>query len=360
MTQIRLKAVLALGLVAGLLVGACGASAGPMSSPGSSASVDPSASAAPVTLRLGYFPNVTHAAAVVGVAKGFFTQALGANVTMEPKTFNAGPEAVEALFSGGLDATFIGPNPAINAFKQSNGEAIRIVAGATSGGAFFVVRDGINSATDLVGKTVGSPQLGNTQDVALRTWLESQGLTSTTEGGGDVHITPQSNSQNVDTFVASQIDGAWVPEPYATKMVQAGGHVLVDERDLWSDGQYVTTQLVVRTEFLQQHRDVVKALIKGLLSATDYVNSSPGDAQQTVAAAIAQITGTDPMAASLLTPVWSNLTFTLDPITASLQKSADSAKALGFIDDPSLAGIYDLSVLNEVLREAGKPEVAQP
>jgi NitT/TauT family transport system substrate-binding protein len=313
-----------------------------------------------VTLRLGYFPNVTHAAAVVGVAKNFFSDALGANVTLEPKTFNAGPEAVEALFSGGLDATFIGPNPSINAFKQSNGEAIRIVAGATSGGAFFVVRDGINTAQDLKGKTVGTPQLGNTQDVALRTWLESQGLTGTAEGGGDVHITPQSNSQNVDTFVAGQIDGAWVPEPYATKMVQAGGHVLVDERDLWPNGQYVTTQLIVRTEFLQQHRDVVKALIKGLMTATDYVNNSPGDAQQTVAASIAQITGTDPMAASLLTPVWSNLTFTLDPITASLQTSADSAKELGFIDDSNLSGIYDLSVLNEVLREAGKPEIAQP
>ena len=338
----------AVGLAAALVVSACGGAA------------TPSASAAPVTLRLGYFPNVTHAAAVVGVAKGFFTQALASNVTLEPKTFNAGPEAVEALFSGALDATFIGPNPSINAFKQSNGEAIRIVSGATSGGAFFVVREGINSAADLRGKTVGTPQLGNTQDVALRSWLASQGLTTTAEGGGDVHITPQSNSQNIDTFVAGQIDGAWVPEPYATRMVQAGGHVLVDERDLWPNGQYVTTQLIVRTEFLQQHRDVVKELIKGLMTATDYVNNSPADAQATVAQQIAQITGTNPMATSLLAPVWANLTFTLDPITSSLQKSADAAKELGFIDDSNLTGIYDLSVLNEVLREAGKPEIAQP
>ena len=229
------------------------------------------------------------------------------------------------------------------------------------GGAFFVVRDGINSTADLRGKTIGTPQLGNTQDVALRSWLNDQGLTTTAEGGGDVHITPQSNSQNLQTFVAGQIDGAWVPEPYATRMIQdGGGHVLVDERDLWPNGQYVTTQLIVRTEFLQQHRDVVKALIKGLVTATDYVNSSPADAQTTVAQSIAQITGTDPMAASLLGPVWSNLTFTVDPITASLQKSADEAKDLGFIDDSNLSGIYDLSVLNEVLREAGKPEITQP
>jgi NitT/TauT family transport system substrate-binding protein len=340
--------MLVVGLAVGLLVGACGGSAGP------------SASGAPVTLRLGYFPNVTHAAAVVGVAKGMFAQALGANVTLDPKTFNAGPEAVEALFSGGLDATFIGPNPSINAFKQSNGAAIRIVAGATSGGAFFVVREGINTAEDLRGKTIGTPQLGNTQDVALRAWLATKGMTTTAEGGGDVHITPQSNSQNLETFAAGQIDGAWVPEPYATRMVQAGGHVLVDERDLWPNGQYVTTNLIVRTEFLEQHPDVVKALIKGLMSATDYVNNSPADAQATVAQSIAQITGTDPMAASLLGPVWSNLTFTVDPIASSLQKSADDQKALGFIDDANLAGIYDLSVLNEVLREAGKPEIVQP
>jgi NitT/TauT family transport system substrate-binding protein len=298
---------------------------------------------------------------VVGVAKGFFTQALGANVTLDAKTFNAGPDAVTALFGNSLDATFIGPNPAINAFKQSNGEAIRIVAGATSGGAFFVVRDGISTAEDLRGKTIGTPQLGNTQDVALRAWLITQGMTTTAEGGGDVHITPQSNSQNLETFVAGQIDGAWVPEPWATRMIQeGGGHVLVDERDLWPNGRYVTTHLIVRTEFLQQHRDVIKKLIAGLLTATDYVNNSPADAQATVAQAIAQITSTTAMSTSLLAPVWSNLTFTVDPIASSLQKSADDQKTLGFIDDANLTGIYDLSILNEVLREAGRPEVTQP
>lgn len=345
----RLRGMAVVGLAVGLLVGACGGSAGP------------SPSAAPVTLRLGYFPNVTHAAAVVGVAKGLFAEALGSGVTLEPKTFNAGPDAVEALFNGGLDATFIGPNPAINAFKQSSGQAIRIVSGATSGGAFLVVRDGINSAADLRGTKIGSPQLGNTQDVALRSWLAAQGLVTTKEGGGDVSIAPQSNSQNLETFRSGDIDGAWVPEPWATRMVQeGGGHVLVDERDLWPKGQYVTTHLVVRTEFLQQHPDVIKKLIKGLLDATDYVNNSPTEAQSTVADAIAQITGTSAMEPTLLAPVWANLTFTVDPIASSLQKSADDQKSLGFIDDANLTGIYDLTLLNQVLSEAGRPQVAQP
>jgi sulfonate transport system substrate-binding protein len=314
----------------------------------------------PVTLRLGYFPNVTHAAAVAGVAKGIFAEKLGSNVILEPKTFNAGPEAVEAIFAGGLDATFIGPNPAINAFTRSNGAAIRIIAGATSGGAFFVVRDGINTFSDLRGKKIASPQLGNTQDVALRAWLVDNGLTADAQGGGDVSVVPQSNSQTLETFVAGGIDGAWVPEPWATRMINdGGGHVLVDERDMWPNRQYVTTHLIVRTEFLNQHPDVVKRLIQGQLAATDYVNNSPAEAQAAVAVAIDQITGTT-TSTSVLATAWSNLAFTVDPIASSLQKSADEASALGFLDSANLAGIYDLTLLNQVLSEAGRPQIAQP
>jgi NitT/TauT family transport system substrate-binding protein len=331
----------------GAILAACSAQAGGPTS-------------APVTLRLGYFPNVTHSAAVAGVAKGIFAEKLGTNVTLEPKTFNAGPEAVEALFAGGLDATFIGPNPAINAFIKSSGQAIRIIAGATSGGAFFVVRDGITTAEDLRGKKIATPQLGNTQDVALRAWLSDNGLTADAQGGGDVSIMPQSNSQTLETFVAGGIDGAWVPEPWATRMINdGGGHVLVDERDLWPDGKYVTTHLIVRTEFLNQHPDVVKRLIQGQVAATDYVNNSPAEAQAAVVTAINQITGTT-TSPTVLASAWANLTFTVDPIASSLQKSADEAHALGFIDTATLTGIYDLTLLNQVLGDAGRPPIAQP
>lgn len=339
---VRLTGLMAL-MLAGTLLAGCGAQA-----------------AGPVTLRLGYFPNVTHAAAVVGVAKGIFAEKLGANVTLEPKTFNAGPEAVEAIFNGGLDATFIGPNPAINAFIRSNGKAIRIVAGATSGGAFFVVRNGINGVQDLRGKKIATPQLGNTQDVALRAWLSDNGLTADAQGGGDVSIVPQANSQTLETFIAGGIDGAWVPEPWATRMIQdGGGHILIDERELWPDGKYVTTQLIVRTEFLNQHPDVVKQLLQGHLAATDYVNNSSAEAQAALATAIDQITGTT-TSTSVLATAWGNLTFTVDPIASSLQKSADEAAALGFLDSSTLTGIYDLGLLNQVLREAGRPEIQQP
>lgn len=189
----------------------------------------------PVTLRLGYFPTITHAPAVVGVEKGIFTEKLGSGVTLETKTFNAGPAAIEAIFSGALDATYIGPNPTVNAFSKSKGEAVRVVSGAASGGVALVVKPEITSVEQLCGRKIATPQLGNTQDVALRYWLKEKGLKTTKEGGGDVTVVPQENAQTVDTFTSGAIDGAWVPEPYVSRLVNAGGKVLVDERDLWPD-----------------------------------------------------------------------------------------------------------------------------
>src|SRR6185503_16835037 len=206
-------------------------------------------SSAPVNVRLGYFPNVTHAPALVGVEGGLFQKALGKN-TLDIKTYNAGPEEVTALLAGALDIGYIGPNPSVNAYVQSNGEAVRVVGGSTSGGAYLVVKPDINKASDLKGKRVASPQLGNTQDVALRAWLKKQGLKTDTQGGGDVSIKPQDNSQTLDTFKQGVIAGAWVPEPWATRLVkEGGGKVLVDERSLWPGGQFVTTHLIVSTSF---------------------------------------------------------------------------------------------------------------
>ena len=163
------------------------------------------------------------------------------------------------MFSGALDASFIGPNPAINGYAKSKGEALRIVAGTTSGGASLVVREGINAPADLQGKTLATPSLGNTQDVALRAWLKDQGFATDTAGGGDVHITPQDNADTLAAFKTGAIDGAWVPEPWATRLVnEGGGHVLVNEKDLWPDGKFVTTHLIVTTEFLDEHPDTVK------------------------------------------------------------------------------------------------------
>jgi len=309
-------------------------------------------------LRLGYYPNLTHATAIVGVDQGIFAKDLGSKVQLKTSTFTAGPEEVTALFADALDAAYMGPNPAINAYIKSRGQAVRIISGATSGGAFLVVKKSINSAADLKGKTIAAPQLGNTQDVALRNWLKSKGLRTTTAGGGDVKILDQDNATSLDTFKQGQIDGAWVPEPWASRLVVEGGaKVLVDERDLWPGGKYVTTQLVVRTAFLQQHPDVVENLLKGQVEANDFIHSNSDQAKQIVGAGIEKLTGKS-LKPAVLDRAWTKLTFTDDPIASSLRQSAAAALALGFISSSDLANIYDLTLLNKVLTAQGKQAIS--
>ncbi|MFU8871967.1 ABC transporter substrate-binding protein [Micromonospora sp. SL4-19] len=313
----------------------------------------------PVTLRLGYFPNITHAPAVVGVEKGIFAEKLGADVKLDTKTFNAGPAAIEAIFSGALDATYIGPNPTVNAFSKSKGEAVRVVSGAASGGVALVVKPEITSVEQLRGKKIATPQLGNTQDVALRYWLKEKGLATTKEGGGDVRVIPQENAQTVETFSSDTIDGAWVPEPFVSRLVNAGGKVLVDERDLWPDKKFVITNLIVSTKFLKAHPDVVQKLVEGQVAANDFVNTRPDEAQQAVSDHIGKITG-KPLDVKLIKQAWPTLEFTNDPIASSLKTGLDHAVAVELTQPVDLTGLYDLKYLNAVLKAQGKAEVTQP
>ncbi len=352
-TPVRRAFAAVLGVVLLAAVAACSGSTSTSTASGGTGSAG---SPAPVTVRLGYFPNVTHAPAIIGVEKGFFQQALGQN-KLETATFNAGPEAVDALFSDSIDAAFVGPNPAVNAFQKSNGEAIRIVAGSTSGGAGLVVKPTITSPSDLRGKKIATPQLGNTQDVALRSYLKSQGFNADTSGGGDVSIIPQANADTLTQFATGDIDGAWVPEPFFTRMQQeSGGKVLVDEKTLWPNGRFVTTQLVVATKFLDAHPDVVLDLITGEAQAIKFIESSPADAQRDTNDGIARITG-KPLKDSVVTAAFGNMSFTLDPIASSLKKSAQDATNVGLLDNANVQGIYDLSQLNQYLQTAGQPGV---
>jgi NitT/TauT family transport system substrate-binding protein len=338
-----LGAVLAVGI--GLAAsGLAGVSAGAASGGGGSG-----------TLRLGYFPNVTHAPALVGVQGGLFTQALGSNATLKLFTFNAGPAAVEALLSNSIDASYVGPNPAINAFIQSSG-AVRIIAGAASGGAFLVVKPTVKTAADLKGKVLATPQLGNTQDVALRTYLAAHGLKTDITGGGDVSVRPEDNATTLQAFQQNQIDGAWVPEPYATRLVNAGGKVLVDERSLWPQGRFVTTELVVRTDYLKAHPAVVKRLLQGQVAAVNLITTNPARAQQLVGQAIQSATGSS-LSAALIASSFRSITFTNDPIATSLTVQAQDAKKLGLLKSTKLTGLYDLTLLNQVLQAAHQPAV---
>jgi NitT/TauT family transport system substrate-binding protein len=353
----RMTHWLALLVAVGLLAAACGddddaASAGDGAGQDSGADAQPSG-----TLRLGYFPNVTHAPAIIGVQEGIFQDALGDGVDLQFQTFNAGGEAIEALIGGSIDATFVGPNPAINGYSQSD-DLLRIVAGTTSGGASLVVRDGIDSPEDLEGTTLATPALGNTQDVALRAWLLEQGHETDQSGGGDVAITPQENPDTLTAFQDGSIDGAWLPEPWATRLIQeAGGHVLVNEADLWPDGQFVTTHLIVAKGYLDDHPENVRALVSGLLDAIDVANGNAAEAQAATNDGIEADT-TNRLDDATIAAAWDNLTFTPDPIASSLEKSKDDAVEVGLLDDVDLDGIYDLSILNELLAERGEQEVA--
>jgi len=344
-----------------LLAAACSSSSATSSSPTTSSSTLKAATAAAssgsVTLHFGYFPNLTHATALVGVHEGIFAKALGPGVKLQTATFNAGPAEVSALFAGALDAAYLGPNSAINAFTQSGGAAIVVVSGATSGGAELVVKPSITSAAQLKGTKLATPQLGNTQDVALRYWLQQHGLKTDTSGGGDVSVLPQANATAVTAFETGSVDGGWLPEPYAAQMVKAGGHVLVDERTLWPNGQFATTLLAVRKSFLSAHPDVVKALLQGQVQANDFVNQHAQQAQADAASEIAAISGKAPSSATV-TAAWSEMTFTDDPVASSIQAAADHALAVATITKKvSLSGLVDVSVLYQVLAAAGEPAV---
>jgi NitT/TauT family transport system substrate-binding protein len=310
-------------------------------------------------IRVGYFPNITHSQALIGLARGDFQQALGTNIMIQSTTFNAGPSVIEALFANQIDLAYIGPNPAINGYVQSNGEALRIVSGATSGGAAFVVRPeaNIKSAADLAGKKLATPQLGNTQDVALRNYLVTNGL-NTTEKGGNVQVIPTENSQILDLLKRGEIDGAWVPEPWASRLVIEGsGVIFLDERDLWLNNDFVTAHIIVSTTFLKEHPDLVKAWLKAHVKITQWEMNNPIDAQALLNNEIEKLTGKK-LPDEILIQAMERLRPTWDPISSSLIESANSAYASGFLKkEPNLDGIYDLTLLNEILKEQNLSEV---
>ena len=308
-------------------------------------------------IRLGYFPNITHAPALIGVNKGFFQEALG-TTKLEEKTFNAGPAAIEALFSGAIDAAYLGPNPAINGWAQSKGTGLKIIAGSTSGGAGLVVKPGINGPADLKGSKIATPQLGNTQDVALRSWLKRNGLNADQQGGGDVSVLPQDNATSLQAFAQGAIAGAWVPEPNLSRMVlESKGKLLVNEKDLWLGGQFVTTHLIVSQDFLKKYPATVTKLLQGHLKALAYIKSDNAGAQKAANAQLAALTGKS-LKDDVLAGAFKNMEFTADPIASSLFTSAQHAEDVGLLKPVDLKGIYDLGPLNELLKASGQPPVS--
>ena len=316
------------------------------------------------SLKIGYFPNIIHSQAVIGLNNGDFQKTLGYNVTVETFRFNAGPSAIESLLADRIDATYIGPNPAINGYLLTGGSDLRVISGASSGGASFVVRNdsGIETVNDLGGKKFASPQLGNTQDVALRKYLIDNGF-NTIENGGNVTVLPIANADILTVFLKKEIDGAWVPEPWATRLVQeADGKVFLDERTLWPNGKFVTGNLIVRTDFLRDNPEIIKKLLEAHVDETLRINNNIAEAGKEFNNQLKKITGQE-ISENVLNNAYSNLEITYDPLKLTLFKSANDAYDLGFIekgkDRPNLAGIYDMTILNEVLDEKGLSPIGE-
>jgi NitT/TauT family transport system substrate-binding protein len=304
-----------------------------------------------VTLRLGLLANITHAPALVGLNKGIFTRTLGKNVTLKEQIFSSGTEETTAILAGQLDAAYVGPNPAINAWQKSSGKAIKIISGVATGGASVVVKKDITSAAQLKGKSMATPSLGNTQDVALRYWLKQHGLTTTPTGGGDVSIKPtQTNSDAVLEFQSGQIDGASEPSPYNVEINQDGGHTLFTEPG-------VTTNLVVTQSFLAAHPSVVNGLLEGQIKANNYIKQNPAGAQAAANAELTKLVGKG-IKSSVLPTAFKEITFTNDPDAASLSQDAKEAVDVGLLKPVNLSGIYDLGPLNKLLKAAGESQVS--
>ncbi|MEY2242453.1 ABC transporter substrate-binding protein [Streptomyces sp. BF23-18] len=308
-------------------------------------------------VKIGYFPNLTHATALVGVQEGLFQKELG-GTTIKASTFNAGPSEIEALNAGSIDIGWIGPSPAINGYTKSKGKSLRIISGSASGGVKLVVNPKkITSLKDVKGKKIATPQFGNTQDVAFLNWAAEQGWKVDAQSGkGDVSVVRTDNKITPDAYKSGSIDGAWVPEPTASKLVAEGGKVLLDERDLWPDKKFVITNIIVSQKFLKEHPDVVEAVLRGSVKTNEWINGNPDKAKAAANAALEKLSG-KALPAEVIDPAWKSIAFLDDPLASTLDTEADHAVKAGLLEEPDLKGIYDLAPLDKVLTAKGKDKV---
>lgn len=315
------------------------------------------ASGSVTEVRLAYFPNMTHAPALIGVAKGHFDKALGSQGKIKTFVVNAGPEAMQALLAGELDIAFVGPSPAINLYIKSDGEALRMVAGACSGGAGLVARGDvpISGIKDLSGKKVAIPQLGNTQDVSLRHFMSKEGL-KPKEKGGTVEVLPVKNPDVLALFVKKELDAAWVPEPWMTRLSkETGAKIVIDERDLWPNRQFTTTVVVVRTKFLQEYPALVEAILKAHLETLQWMQQNKAEAMKVANEEIKRLTG-KPLPKDVLSESWDRVEFTADPNQPSIEEFVRAAVDAGYIkpEQSDVAAMFDTTPLENARKKVAK------
>lgn len=311
------------------------------------------------TLRIGYFPNVTHAQALFAVSAGVYQQAFGSEFSIHARTFNAGPTAIEALLTNTVDLVFVGPSPTLNGFAVTGSDFLRVIAGGASGGALFIIQPNLNLATDadFAGRKFATPQFGNTQDIAMKHYLRTRGHT-TLDHGGAVDVINAANPDILSLFRLRQIDGAWVPEPWATRLLrEANGTVHLDERNLWPDGRFVTTHIVTTKRYLDAHRDIISKFLDAQVNVTLRLQQADDSDLQAINNAIENATG-NRLSDATIAAAFQNLNMTYDPIGSSLATYLAWAQDLGFVPGGLRANpLYDLTLLNEILTRRGLPPV---
>src|SRR6266513_6233398 len=294
------------------------------------------------TIRFGHFPNITHAQGVIAHAlsrqgKGWFEKHLGPNVDIQWFTYNAGPSAMEAIFAGSLDVTYVGPGPALNAYLKSNGEEIRVISGAANGGAALVVKadSPIRTAADFSGKKIATPQLGNTQDISCRAWLKAQGF-KVTQTGGDVTVLPTNNPDQLVLLQNGGVDAVWTVEPWVTRLErEAKARVFLEDKDV------ITTWLVSTVKLLNSQRDLVKKIAAANAELTDWIKKNPDEAQRLLIAELKEETKAD-FAPEAVAQAWKRIKFTTEVSPALIAKAVQDGKDAGF-----LKGSTDASKLIE-------------
>ncbi|MFI9719928.1 aliphatic sulfonate ABC transporter substrate-binding protein [Streptomyces sp. NPDC052396] len=356
MTRTPLRTAAALATL--LLTALAGCGYGSQKETGRAATVTGGKKLSAATVRIGYFPNITHATPLVGEQQGILQKELG-GTALKSTTFNAGPSEIEALNAGSIDIGWIGPSPAINGYTKSRGKSLRIIAGSASGGVRLVVDPKkIHSLDEVKGKRIATPQKGNTQDVAFLNWIAQRGWrTDPQSGKGEVSVLRIDNKVTPDAFKSGSVDGAWAPEPTASKLVAEGGKVLLDESALWPDGKFVITNVVVSQKFLAAHPDVVEAVLRGSVRTNAWISAHPAQARNAANAALQRLTG-KPLSSEILASAWQSIRVTDDPLAATLNTEAAHAVSAGLLDKPDLSDIYDLTLLNKVLKAEGRPPVS--
>lgn len=311
-----------------------------------------------VNVRVGYFPNITHSQALVGRDQGTFQKAIGQANKIDWKLFNAGPAEIEALFAKAIDIAYIGPGPAINGYAKSKGD-LQIIAGATDAGAIFVSRKGvvIKDLKDLSGKKIAVPQFGNTQDLTLRKILSDNGLKDKTKGG-TVEVRQAANADILTLLQKGDIDAALVPEPWGSRLIkEASANIILDYKDVFREGKYTTAVVVVRTAFLKDHPQIVEAFIKNHVETTEYINKNPNKAKEIVNKQITELTKKS-ISKDVLDAAFRRLTITNDPEKDSVLDFVKSSVKEGFLkSEPDTLDLFNLTILNKVLKEKGLAQI---